>query len=30
MSEKKFVFILMTSGSRPDVPAGALQLATNM
>jgi predicted peroxiredoxin len=30
MAEKKFVFILMTSESRPDVPAGALQLATNM
>ena len=30
MAEKKFAFILMTSESRPDVPAGALQLATNM
>lgn len=30
MAEKKFVFILMTSETRPDVPAGALQLATNM
>ena len=30
MAEKKFVFIIMTSESRPDVPAGALQLATNM
>src|SRR5512134_2833452 len=30
MAEKKFVFILTTSESRPDIPAGALQLATNM
>jgi predicted peroxiredoxin len=30
MPEKKFVFILTTSESRPDLPAGALQLATNM
>ena len=30
MAEKKFAFILFTSESRPDVPAGALQLATNM
>jgi len=30
MAEKKFAFIIMTSESRPDVPAGALQLATNM
>ena len=30
MADKKFAFILMTSESRPDVPAGALQLATNM
>jgi predicted peroxiredoxin len=30
MAGKKFVFIIMTSESRPDVPAGALQLATNM
>lgn len=30
MAEKRFVFILTTSESRPDVPAGALQLATNM
>ena len=30
MAEKKFVFIIVTSESRPDVPAGALQLATNM
>jgi len=30
MAEKKFVFIMMTSEGRPDVPAGALQLATNM
>ena len=30
MAEKKFVFILTTSESRPDLPAGALQLATNM
>jgi predicted peroxiredoxin len=30
MAEKKFVFILTTSETRPDVPAGALQLATNM
>ena len=30
MADKKFVFILTTSESRPDLPAGALQLATNM
>jgi predicted peroxiredoxin len=30
MAGKRFVFIIMTSESRPDVPAGALQLATNM
>jgi predicted peroxiredoxin len=30
MAEKSFVFVLMTSESRPDVAAGALQLATNM
>jgi predicted peroxiredoxin len=30
MAEKKFVFILTTSETRPDIPAGALQLATNM
>ena len=30
MPEKKFVFILTASESRPDLPAGALQLATNM
>lgn len=30
MAEKKFVFILTTSESRPDLPAGALQLAANM
>ena len=30
MAEKKFVFVLITSESRPDVPAGALQLAANM
>lgn len=30
MAAKKFVFILMTSETRPDVPAGALQLAVNM
>jgi len=30
MADKKFVFILVTSETRPDVPAGALQLATNM
>jgi len=30
MAERSFVFILMTSESRPDIPAGALQLATNM
>lgn len=30
MAQKKFVFIILTSESRPDVPAGALQLATNM
>jgi predicted peroxiredoxin len=30
MAAKKFVFIVITSESRPDVPAGALQLATNM
>ncbi len=30
MAEKKFVFIIVTTESRPDVPAGALQLATNM
>jgi predicted peroxiredoxin len=30
MVDKKFVFILTTSETRPDVPAGALQLATNM
>jgi len=28
MPEKKFVFILTASESRPDLPAGALQLAT--
>lgn len=30
MAEKSFVFILITSETRPDVPAGALQLAVNM
>ncbi len=30
MADKKFVFILTTSETRPDIPAGALQLATNM
>ena len=30
MADKKFAFILTTAGSRPDIPAGALQLATNM
>ena len=30
MTEKKFVFVILTSESRPDVPAGALQLAANM
>ena len=30
MADKKFVFIMTTSESRPDLPAGALQLATNM
>jgi predicted peroxiredoxin len=30
VADKKFVFILMTSETRPDIPAGALQLATNM
>ena len=30
MADKKFAFIIMTSESRPDIPAGALQLATNM
>lgn len=30
MADKKFVFILLTSETRPDVAAGALQLATNM
>jgi predicted peroxiredoxin len=30
MADKKFVFILTTAESRPDLPAGALQLATNM
>jgi predicted peroxiredoxin len=30
MAGKQFVFILTTSESRPDMPAGALQLATNM
>ena len=30
MADKKFVFILTTSESRPDIPAGALQLAVNM
>ena len=30
MAEKKFAFIIMTSETRPDIPAGALQLATNM
>lgn len=30
MAGKEFVFIIVTSESRPDVPAGALQLATNM
>lgn len=30
MSGKSFVFILTTAESRPDLPAGALQLATNM
>ena len=30
MTAKKFVFILTTAGSRPDLPAGALQLAANM
>lgn len=30
MAEKKFVFILTAAETRPDLPAGALQLATNM
>ena len=30
MAEKGFVFILTTTETRPDLPAGALQLATNM
>ncbi|HEY5998167.1 MAG TPA: DsrE family protein [bacterium] len=30
MSPKSFVFILTAAESRPDLPAGALQLATNM
>lgn len=30
MSGKKFVMILTTAESRPDIPAGALQLAANM
>ena len=30
MAERKFVFILTTAETRPDIPAGALQLATNM
>jgi predicted peroxiredoxin len=30
MPDKKFIFILTTAESRPDLPAGALQLATNM
>ncbi len=30
MAQKKFVFVLTTAGTRPDVPAGALQLAANM
>jgi predicted peroxiredoxin len=30
MENKKFVFILTSSFDRPDVTAGALQLATNM
>ena len=30
MTAKKFVFILTTAASRPDLPAGALQLAANM
>lgn len=30
MAEKRFVFILTTAETRPDIPAGALQLATNM
>lgn len=30
MADKKFVFVLTAAESRPDLPAGALQLATNM
>lgn len=30
MQNKKFVFILTSSFDRPEVPAGAMQLATNM
>jgi predicted peroxiredoxin len=30
MADKRFVFILTAAESRPDLPAGALQLATNM
>ena len=30
MAVKKYAFIIMTSESRPDVAAGALQLATNL
>ena len=30
MADKQFVFILTAAESRPDLPAGALQLATNM
>lgn len=30
MAGKKFVFILTTAETRPDIPAGAMQLATNM
>jgi predicted peroxiredoxin len=30
MEKKKFVFIITSSHDRPDVVAGAMQLATNM
>jgi len=30
MSQKKFVFVLTAADSRPDLPAGAMQLAANM
>ena len=30
MAQKKFVFILTSSFDRPDVSAGAMQLAANM